>query len=110
MHNSPKLCLQPSNVASIWTRRIVWFNENHNQQVVSRNGHSENQVRSLRDENDTLDDKGEHADPKCLLRTKCAKEVRFCDSVAMMMKDGAEVGVRLSLLSYTEKKIVTIKE
>ena len=37
-HESPKLCLQPSNVTSTCTRRIAWFDETHEQQVVSGNG------------------------------------------------------------------------
>ena len=110
MCNSPKLCLQPRNVAPICTHTITWFDETHEQQVVSGNGCSKTQVRFRYDENGTLDTKGAHDHPKYLLHVKCTKEARFCAGVAIVMKDGAEVGARLPLLSHNDKRVTTIKE
>ena len=77
---------------------------------MSGNRCSKNQVRFRHDESSALDDEGEYAGPKCLLRVKHTKEAHFYAGVVIAMKDGVEVDTHLRLLSHTKKIFIAIKE
>ena len=90
---------------------VVWWDETHQKCIIAGNNGKKKQILFKRNESGAVDlNAGKYNEPATYLNVKYEQEVRFCAGVGVTQGSDRDIGHRLPLFEYANKRIVSISE